>query len=205
MLISAEGYIKKVDGITTRSQGFQNQYQFVNSIGSYEIKGIDILLNKQFSEVFHSWISYSYSSNNYTFDALNNGEVFPNNIDIKHILTLAGTYSYNHFKLAAGLNYHTGKPTTLVTAPDGASNDSIIFSEPNGEQLPDYLRVDCSATYNFDLSDKAHATIGASVWNVLNKDNILNSYYTLDKENTISKVENESLGITPNVSFRVRF
>src|SRR5690606_10127300 len=33
-LLSAEAYFKQVEGITTRSQGFQNQYQFVNDIGS---------------------------------------------------------------------------------------------------------------------------------------------------------------------------
>lgn len=205
LLISAEGYIKKVNGITSRSQGFQNQYQFINSIGSYDITGIDILLNKKFNEVFHSWMSYSYSSNYYTFDTLNDGETFPNNIDIKHVFTLAGTYTYNHFKLAAGFNYHTGKPTTLATTDDNTSDNNIIFSQPNGDRLPDYLRVDCSATYDFNLSDSAHATIGASIWNVFNKRNVLNSYYILDSENNINKVENESLGITPNVSFRVRF
>ncbi|WP_298534267.1 TonB-dependent siderophore receptor [uncultured Algibacter sp.] len=205
LLVSAEGYIKKVDGITTRSQGFQNQFQFVNSIGSYEIKGIDILLNKQFSDVFHSWISYSYSSNNYTFDELNNGKPFPNNIDIRHILTLAGTYTYNHFKLAAGFNYHTGKPSTQINVSDAITDNTIEFSNPNNDRLPDYFRVDCSATYDFDLSRKAQATVGASVWNLLNQKNILNSYYTISNENNIAKVDNESLGITPNISFRVSF
>ncbi|WP_235835819.1 FecR domain-containing protein [Cognatitamlana onchidii] len=204
-LLSAEGYIKKVDGITTRSQGFQNQYQFVNHVGSYNIKGIDILINKQFSSIFHSWLSYSYSVNNYIFDALNNSNSFPNNVDIRHILTAAGTYTYNQFKLAAGLNYHTGKPTTTINENNNSSNNSILFNTPNGERLPDYLRVDCSATYKFNISNKTHAIVGASIWNLLNKRNVLNSYYTLDRENNVNKVENESLGLTPNVSFRVQF
>jgi hypothetical protein len=205
LLVSAEGYIKKVDGITTRSQGFQNQYQFINSIGSYEIKGIDVLLNKQFNEVVSSWISYSYSSNNYTFSDLNNGEKFPNNADINHALTFAGTYTNNNIKLAAGLNWHSGKPTTEPSTNDDPDDDVITYSDPNSESLDDYLRVDCSATYDFNISDNALATIGASVWNVLDKRNIINTYYTLDDENMVNKVENESLGITPNVSFRVRF
>ena len=205
LLISAEGYIKKVDGITTRSQGFQNQYQFINSIGSYEIKGIDVLLNKQFNEVVSSWISYSYSSNNYTFNNLNNGEKFPNNADINHALTFAGTYTNNNIKFAAGLNWHSGKPATEPSTNDDPDDDAITYSDPNRENLDDYLRVDCSATYDFNISDNARATIGASVWNVLDKRNIINTYYTLDTENMVNKIENESLGITPNVSFRVRF
>ncbi|WP_370477975.1 TonB-dependent receptor plug domain-containing protein [Tamlana flava] len=205
LLVSAETYIKKVDGITTRSQGFQNQFQFVNAIGRYEIKGVDVLLNNQFSDIISSWISYSYSTNNYKFDNLNNGEAFPNNVDITHAITFAGTYTNNNIKLAMGLNWHSGKPNTDPSIDDDPNDDVITYASPNSTNLDDYLRADCSATYSFNLSDTAHATIGTSVWNVLNKRNIINTYYTLDNENMVNKVENESLGITPNVCFRVRF
>ena len=63
LLISVEGFLKDVEGITTRSQGFQNQYQFVNVVGNYQTYGVDFLINKQF-ENFSSWLSYSYSKNN---------------------------------------------------------------------------------------------------------------------------------------------
>ena len=205
LLISAETYIKKVDGITTRSQGFQNQFQFVNSVGSYEIKGIDVLLNKQFSDVVSSWISYSYSSNNYTFDELNDGREFPNNVDISHALTFAGTYTNNAIKFAAGLNWHSGIPNTEPAIDDDSEDAVISYASPNSSRLDDYLRVDCSATYAFNISDTARATIGASIWNLLNKSNIINTYYTLDENNEINTVENKSLGITPNVSLRVQF
>lgn len=205
LLISAETYIKKVDGITTRSQGFQNQFQLVNSVGSYEIKGVDVLLNKQFSDVVSSWISYSYNSNNYTFDNLNEGKKFPNNADITHALTFAGTYTYNNIKFAAGLNWHSGIPNTEPAIDNNPDDDIIPYAPPNSSRLDDYLRVDCSATYAFNLSDTTKATIGASIWNLLNKNNIINKYHVLDENNKANPVENRSLGITPNVSFRVSF
>ena len=205
LLISAETYIKKVDGITTRSQGFQNQFQFVNSVGSYEIKGVDVLLNKQFSEIVSSWISYSYSSNNYTFDDLNDGNKFPNNADITHAVTLAGTYTNNNIKFAAGLNWHSGIPNTEPSIDDDSQDNVITYAPPNSSRLDDYLRVDCSATYVFNISDTTRATIGASIWNLLNENNIINKYYTLDEDNEINPVENRSLGITPNISLRVHF
>lgn len=208
LLISAEAYIKKVDGITTRSQGFQNQYQFINSIGSYKIKGIDVLLNKQFRDIISAWISYSFSTNNYMFRELNDGNPFPNNADIKHALTFAGTYTYNNIKIALGLNWHSGIPTTMPAVNDEIDDNVITYAPPNSSNLNDYLRADCSATYAFNLTDNAKASIGASVWNLLNKKNIINEYYSLssiDNQNVINKVENESLGITPNISFRVYF
>ena len=209
LLISAEGYVKKVDGITTRSQGFQNQYQFVNAIGSYSIKGIDVLINKQFNDIVSTWISYSYSKNDYTFNDLNEGNPFPNNADIRHVLTFAGTYTYNHLKVAVGLNWHSGIPNTEPVLNGIPQDNEITYVTPNSSNLENYLRTDCSATYDFNISNGLKATIGASVWNILNKKNIINTYYTLGKnssgENEIVKVENESLGITPNVSFRVQF
>jgi hypothetical protein len=205
LLISAETYIKKVDGITTRSQGFQNQFQFVNSIGSYEIKGIDILLNKQFSDIISSWISYSYSKNEYIFEDLNDGNPFPNNADITHAVTLAGTYTNNNIKFAAGLNWHSGLPNTEPDINQNLSDNTIEYESPNSSRLNEYLRIDCSATYAFNISDSAKATIGASVWNVLNKNNIINTYYALNEDDEIIPIENRSLGITPNVSFRVSF
>ncbi|MFD0989677.1 TonB-dependent receptor plug domain-containing protein [Mariniflexile jejuense] len=205
LLISAETYIKKVDGITTRSQGFQNQYQFVKAIGSYEIKGIDVLLNKQFYESVSTWISYSYNTNNYTFNTLNDGKPFPNNADIRHAVTFGSTYTINNFKFALGLNWHSGKPTTLPNTNDDPNDNEITYSNPNSTNLKDYLRADCSATYQFNISNTSKATVGASVWNISNKKNVINTYYNLDSNNQIAKVENQSLGITPNVSFRVHF
>ena len=209
LLITAESYIKKVDGITTRSQGFQNQYQFVNAIGSYEIKGVDVLINKQVNDIFSTWFSYSYSKNDYIFPTLNNGIPFPNNVDIRHAMSLSSIYTYNDFKLALGLNWHSGKPTTEPIDIEEDFFNTINYTSPNSSNLDDYLRADCSATYNFAISETARATIGASVWNVLNKKNIINAYYSItqaeDGSNMISKVENQSLGITPNVSLRVNF
>ncbi len=205
-LISAEGFIKKVDGITSRSQGFQNQYQFVYDTGSYRITGIDLLFNKQFDAIFSTWLSYTLSKNDYTFSTLNGGKPFPNNADVRHNMSFGGVYTYKDIKLALGINWHTGRPTTHYLGVNDSSTDrEIIYDTPNSNNLKDYLRTDFSLLYNFDISKTVKASIGASVWNVLNQKNILNTYYLLNDNNTISAVENQSLGITPNVSFRVNF
>ncbi|MEZ4802202.1 MAG: TonB-dependent receptor [Gelidibacter sp.] len=204
LLLSAEAFIKDVDGITSRSQGFQNQYQFVNEIGRYQTKGVDILANKQF-EKFSAWLSYSFSTNDYEFDNLNNGNRFPNNVDIQHAVTLAGIYNVNPFKMALGLNYHSGKPTTIPLETQSSGASFIEYDSPNSKRIPSYIRADISAIYQFKITKTSKATIGASVWNLFDRKNILNRYYILNNDHAISKVENQSLGITPNMSFRIWF
>ncbi|WP_303426063.1 TonB-dependent siderophore receptor [Oceanihabitans sp. 2_MG-2023] len=201
-LISIEAYYKKADGITTRSQGFQNQFQYIKAIGSYQVKGVDFLIHKQFTK-FNTWLSYSYSKNDYTFESLNNANAFPNNADITHAVNFSNTYTQNKFKFALGVNWHSGKP---YTKPDKTiTSSNINYNSPNSSNLKDYLRVDFSATKDFKISEGINAEIGASVWNLLNTKNTINRYYVLDTDENISKVENQSLGITPNLSLRVYF
>ncbi|TJY37426.1 TonB-dependent receptor [Pontimicrobium aquaticum] len=203
-LLSVDAFIKKVDGINTRSQGFQNQFQFVNTIGNYQIKGLDFLINKQFDRT-SIWFSYSYSKNDYMFKDLNLGNTFPNNVDITHALTFAGTYSTNKFKFALGFNWRTGKPYTIPDTTNPNTNNTINYASPNSSNIEDYLRTDFSTTYTFKVANNTNAIAGFSIWNLLNKENIINTYYIIDSDDNISKIENSSLGITPNFSFRIHF
>lgn len=204
LFISAEAFIKQVEGITSRSQGFQNQFQFVNDIGMYQIKGVDFLINKQF-KTFSTWLSYSYSNNDYTFDNLNNAKRFRNNLDIRHAITFASTYSINNLNVALGFNWHSGKPTTLPSNIQNTNNNTIEYQSPNSDNLGNYFRTDISTTYKLKFGNKLDASIGASIWNLFDRRNIINTYFATNENGEIVTVDNLSLGITPNISFRVRF
>jgi len=204
LFISAEAFIKNVEGITSRSQGFQNQFQFENDIGRYQVKGVDFLINKQF-ETFSTWLSYSFSNNDYTFENLNNNNTFRNNLDIRHSATFASTYSINNLNLALGFNWHSGKPTTLPSEVQNTSNSVIEYKSPNSSNLSNYFRTDISATYQLKFGNKLDASIGASIWNLFDRKNVINTYFATDENDDIITVDNLSLGITPNISFRVRF
>ena len=206
--LSLEGFYKTVDGISTSTQGFQNEDQFNGEIGKYDVRGLEFLVNHK-TDRFSTWLSYTYNVNEYTFEAIT-PSAFPNNLDIRHTLTLAGTYTYNRFKIGAGFNYRSGKPFTRPLDPPNAIDTTVFpntinYREPNSSRLPDYLRADASATYDFPLSRTIDATVGASVLNIFNKRNLLNTYYRLNDQNEIETVESVSLGLTPNLSFRIQF
>ena len=203
LLVSAETYLKHVDNITSRSQGFQNQFQYVKDIGSYEVVGLDVLVNKQFENT-SAWLSYSYSKNTYQFDIINNGKAFPNNVDIQHAVTFGATHTLGNLKLAIGVNWHTGKPFTEPNNDDPVIGNNVNYNAPNSSNLKDYFRTDFSATYRLKLSETTNAVAGISLWNLTNQENIINSYYKLEDDEVI-RIDNTSLGLTPNASLRVSF
>ena len=206
--VGLQGFYKEVNGISTSTQGFQNQNQFNGEIGKYDVKGVEFLINKK-TNTFSTWLSYAYNLNNYTFEDIT-PNTFPNNLDIRHTVTFAGTYTYEGLKLGIGLNYRTGKPYTEPQEGDSAIDrttfpNTINYQENNSSRLPDYLRADASVIYAFEMGNKVKASVGASLLNLLNKRNVLNTYYRLNDDNQIQTIESVSLGITPNVSFRLSF
>ncbi len=202
-LINIVGYFKNVDGISTSSQGFQNQYEFVPANGSYDANGIDLLIRKQFKNV-NTWLSYSFLSSDYMFTLLPDTS-FPNNLEVVNSLTFGSTYSIPHFLFSAGLNWHSGKPMTQPIVGSEVLGGSINYGPVNDERLDDYMRVDVSAVYQFKLKRASKVNIGVSVWNLLDKENTINTFYRINALGTIEKVEQNSLGITPNAVLRIYF
>lgn len=207
LYIGLEGFYKEVEGISTATQGFQNQHQFDGELGKYDVKGIEFLINKR-SINYSTWLSYTYNQNNYTFSEIV-PNTFPNNLDVRHNITLAGNYTFNQLKFSMGLNYRTGKPFTEPRADDPIDDtffpNRINYASPNSSRLPEYFRADASANYNFTINPKIKASVGVSVLNFTNRKNTLNTYYRLNENDELETVKSVSLGLTPNASFRINF
>jgi TonB dependent receptor/TonB-dependent Receptor Plug Domain len=202
-LVSVDGYYKEVDGIITSSQGFQNQFQFVRSSGSYSTYGLDFLVNQKFNR-FATWMSYSHASNSYTFNTLIPPS-FPHNLDLRHMAAIGANYKTARFEISTGLNWRTGKPLTLPIAGNEVTGTIINFSTPNNARLPEYWRLDFSVKYYFNISPKLKAQTGISIWNVLNRENVINQYYFLNTSNQADLYSQQALSLTPNFFFRVSF
>ena len=203
LLVSVEGFYKQVENIITSSQAFQNQFQYTRANGNYQTTGIDFLMNKKFNR-FTTWISYSNAKSNFDFKQLIPSN-FPNNLDIRHRVALGCSYQAKQFEISAGANWQSGKPFTEPVKLNEIVNNEINYKAPNSARLGNYLRIDASAKYTFALSDQMKGLVGISVWNVPNRQNIINTYYYLNANNQVQSVEQTGLGITPNVIFRVSF
>ncbi|MEO9892211.1 carboxypeptidase-like regulatory domain-containing protein [Aurantibacter sp.] len=207
LYVGADAFYKQVDGISTATQGFQNQDQFNGQLGMYDIKGAEFLINKRAKE-YSTWLSYTYTLNNYNFEGVIPPQ-FPNNLDVKHNLTLAGSYTVKDLKLSVGLNYRSGKPFTQPDMDNPIDDTffpvSINYQDANSSRLPTYFRADASALYNFNANGRLKTSIGISVLNFTDRINLLDSYYRIDDSGEIETIESKSLGLTPNINFRVSF
>jgi hypothetical protein len=208
--IDLTGFYKIVNGITASNQGFYNNFQYKKANGSYTAKGIEFLANKT-SGKFSTWISYTFSINDYQFDSFTPSE-FPNNTDIRHSASLGINYDINsNFKVSVGGIWRNGQPYTIPlkgneTVQNG-NTTMVNYDSPNSENLDAFMRLDASLSYNFNISNGIKGIIRAGVINTTNEDNLINRYYKVDpndSDKTI-RIDNKSLGMTPNVSFRVNF
>lgn len=208
-LVSWDNFYKKVRGITTENQSFLNQFQNERTTGSYEIKGTEFLIQKQFRQ-FYLWLSYAYNRSTYRFNALY-PSVFTNNYEIPHTVNNAITYEWKHLKISLGSKIMSGRPYTkpLVNTPvagTGNTDASIIYNYPNGSRLGTYVQVNFSAGYTTAVYKHMQLHTGISVLNILNNRNIINRYYRLNAtQDEIQVVNIYSLATTPNAVVRISF
>lgn len=209
--VNLEGFYKNVDGITASNQGFQNQFQYVQAIGSYQASGVEFTLNRK-SKSLSAWITYLYMKNDYTFETFTPSN-FPNNVDIRQSLTLAGSYAINAFKLALGFNYHSGKPYTQPVTEDEIMDNNgeptINYESPNSQRLSNYYRADFSTEYLWDISEGLDLKINFAIINLFDAENTLDIEYELSSDENgdpiVKEIEELSLGITPNFSLQFLF
>lgn len=203
LLISTDFYYKKVAGVITSSQGFQNQFQYVRSSGNYDILGLDALINYKAVKT-DTWLGYTLANSLYQFPDLDPSS-FPNNLDIRHSLNGGISYRFARMEVSAGANWHSGRPTTYPVPGNEIVARTINYGEPNSERLNNYFRVDLSARWYFYYGENIRSHAGISLWNVFNRINELNQYYRVNALGQAEAVQQVGLAFTPNVFVRIDF
>jgi hypothetical protein len=207
-VFTIENYYKKVIGINTSSQGFQNQLEFVKLNGDYEILGSEFFIQKKINN-FVTWLSYTYNDNNYNFPDLKN-PIFSNNFELNHVFSWAGIYERKNLKIALGSKWYSGKPETTPILDtinfSNITNPIIDYNIPNNKLLDSFFQVNFSTTYKWKSYSGTQFKLGISVLNILNRENEINEFYRINtNSNAIEDVKTYALKRTPNLSFRVSF
>ncbi len=206
-LVDLEAYQKQVDDVTTLTFGFLNPSDNQFREGESSIIGADFFLKKIWTG-FQSWVSYSYTRTENTFTGLNNDESFPGSWNIEHTFRWTGIASIKSWEFSLGWIGHSGKSFTDVRETEGLEGPvQVFFDAINANNLPNYHRLDFSVLYEFSSKkyDQLRYRLGLSVLNLYNRQNLLNREFrtTPTLENELIETNVYSLGITPNLVFRV--
>ncbi len=203
-LIDVDFYYKKLNGITSMSFGFLHNFDSAVQNGEGYTKGIDLLLQRS-AATWRIWATYSYQDSQNRYERLNDNRYFPISSDLRHAFSLSYYKKWGDFSISTGWFLHTGRPYSELNAENE-------IAEFNRKRLPTYHRLNISGAYQFQKSDTWNGRIGFAIYNVYDNQTVISKEYERqygtigDFVNSGYKVRNyRSLGITPNLFFRISF
>jgi outer membrane receptor for ferrienterochelin and colicin len=220
-LFAIEGYYKDLEnlvefnqristqggrgGITPISTEVEENFFFGDGFS----KGVEFLIQKKAGD-FNGWLSYTLGQVEYTFPDFNDGAAFPASHDRRHEINLVASYKIGRWNLSASWVYATGKAYTApesqyyLTLLNGESYGYTHVSDKNSYRLPDYQRLDISATYSFKMKKSYSGDIGLSIYNLYDYKNVWYRQYDLETT-PIVITDVTMLGITPTLFIKLYF
>ncbi len=211
--IELEAYYKNLNGLTTNLSEFDDDEDISFDEGSGISKGINLMIKKRVRKL-ETWVSYSYSATDYTFDLEEGDLEFRAPHDRPHSFKLAGQLKHNNWtfslswKLASGIRY---TPVFELEEDEDDAFPLYEYDDINTAKLPAFHRLDFSAMKEFKFGSKGlTGQLGFSFLNLYNRENILSrEYFSVLNEETETHIllarDRAMLRFTPNVVFRLSF
>jgi len=134
--------------------------------------GLEVFLKKKTGR-FTGWIGYTLGKTEKLFEIINNGEWYSARQDRLHDISVVGSYKLSdRWTISANWIYYTGD---AVTFPSGQyvidGNTVPLYTERNGYRMPDYHRLDVSATLMGKQTRRFHSSWNFSLYNVYARQN----------------------------------
>ncbi|MEM1407967.1 MAG: TonB-dependent receptor plug domain-containing protein, partial [Bacteroidota bacterium] len=218
---SIEGYYKEMDNLVDYVDGADLlttntlETEILPGIGrSY---GLELYVKKNKGKLT-GWISYTLSRAERKVagitaedPGINNGKWYAANYDKRNDLSVTGVYQLNdRWSLSGNFIYATGAPTTYpVGRYEFAGLVIPQFESRNQQRLPDYHRLDVSATLK---GKKRRWKNGGHEWvfgfyNLYNRANATSIYFVENEDNPGQSKAFKSylFGITPSITYNFKF
>lgn len=216
-LIDLEYYQKYITDVSTLNLRFDEDSERPFARGTSEIKGLDLLVKKKWQN-YSTWFSYTLGEVLYTFPEINNNHPFPASHDQLHTVNSTHILDYKKWGCSINWTFGSGRPYTSIRGIDSRFNPDnnqfyylTISAARNQKRLPPYHRLDASVHYNFFGNGRLRGMAGLSVFNLYNRRNLFDKdYYAFQTEPGISQpqiiqIDQQLLGITPNIFFNIDF
>ncbi|MEP2668409.1 MAG: TonB-dependent receptor [Cyclobacteriaceae bacterium] len=138
--------------------------------------GVEFQMKKEQGRL-RSWVGYSYSRAKRKFPEVNNGKVFNAFYDRPHEVNISMSYDLN-LRWNVGMNwtYYTGAPySSPVSFYHFNGLEVPLYDQKNNDRLPDYHRLDLSATLNLNKNPESRFRhdLMFSIYNFYSRKNAL--------------------------------
>ena len=177
-------------------------------------RGLEIVVRRDAADGFSGWAGYGFGRLEYLNNE--NGERFWADADQRHTLSLYGSYRLSSRASVSGRyrygsNYplagYIGEPSPgLGVSPiaDGRRLFYGLVDQRNTLRLPAYSRLDVRADRAFNRR-KWRLLMFVEVANVLNRTNLRNAAYTVDRAGRVFETTESLMPIVPSGGFVVEF
>ncbi|RZF62461.1 TonB-dependent receptor [Sphingobacterium corticibacterium] len=210
---SLETYYKHMDNqIDFRNGADLQANQYLEGDLLYGIGrayGVEAYLRKSTGKL-HGWISYTLARSERKFDEIDHGQWFRARQDRTHDVSVVSMYELSKkWTLGATFVYYTGNAVTFPSGKYEVDGKTMFYyTERNGYRMPNYHRLDLSATYEPVLSDKRFRSSWTfGLYNAYNRRNAYIIDFRENKNNTnITEAYKIALfGIIPSVTWNFKF
>lgn len=179
--------------------------------GKGESKGLELLLKKSKGKLT-GWVGYTWSKTTREIDGINNGNPYPSAYDRTHDLSVVSSYEMNKkWNFAANFVFATGSPTSYPVAKYNVQGNQIYeYSARNSNRIPEYHRLDVSATYDFkkNANRRFKQSLNFSIYNVYGRRNAYSITPTANEDNP-KQTEFVRMSIIgsqiPSITYNVKF
>ena len=186
---------------------------WVNAL-SGTARGLEVVVRRDAADGFSGWVGYGFGRLEYVENGT--GERFWADADQRHTVSLYGSYRLSSRASVSGRyrygsNYplvgYLGEPSpSLGVSPvvDGRRLFYALVDQRNTLRLPAYSRLDVRADRAFNRR-KWRLLMFVEVANVLNRTNLRNTAYTVDRVGRVFETTESLMPIVPSGGFVVEF
>jgi hypothetical protein len=170
--------------------------------------GIELFLKKRFG-AFNGWVGYTLSKTERSFAQINDGKWFNAKQDRTHDLSVVAIYNTNsRWTFSSTFVYSTGSAVTFPSGKYQVNGGTVFYyTEKNGYRMPDYHRLDLSATLEGKPGKKYQSSWSFGVYNAYNRKNAFTINFE-DNPDDVSKtqaVQTTLFGLIPSVTWNFKF
>jgi hypothetical protein len=210
-VLRAPGAEPQLAGNTIRPGAFNAPW--VNAL-SGDARGAEVVLRRDAVDGFSGWASYAFSRLRYT--DTQTGERFWGDADQRHTLSLYANYRLSSrasvsTRYRYGSNYpmtgYIGQPSAALGQPPVVDGNPLFYGlapQRNTLRLPAYSRLDVRADRAFNWSGR-RLVVFVDVANVLNRTNVRNGSYFVDRAGRVFETTESLMPIVPSGGLVIEF